>query len=110
MEKNLPFLSSFSVVENGGKFKITSEILSTFGVVVVAVVDDEIFFIVFSSSELNDDVPLLALSDLPRFGLFSGEFSLDGSASDVVFDDCCFLLRYSVIDSYVKNKIIKYLL
>lgn len=59
-----------------------------------------IVLVVFSSSELKGDVSPLALSDLPRSGLLSGELSFDGSASDATPVDCCFLLRYSDIDNY----------
>lgn len=55
-----------------------------------------------SSSELTDEVPLLALSDLSRVPLLSAaEVSLDasGSVRDPP-DDCCLRLRYSDMDNY----------
>lgn len=59
--------------------------------------DNEIFEP--SSSELSDEVPLLALSDLPLAPLLSVVESLDGSGSGGVPDDCCFRLRYSDMDN-----------
>lgn len=53
-----------------------------------------------SSSELSDEVPLLALSDLPLAPPLSVvEASLDGSGSGGVPDDCCLRLRYSDMDN-----------
>lgn len=53
-----------------------------------------------SSSELSEEVPLLALSDLPRAPLLSAvEASFDGSGSGGVPDDCCLRLRYSDMDN-----------
>lgn len=53
-----------------------------------------------SSSELSDDVPLLALSDLPLAPSLSPvDASFEGSGSGGVPDDCCLRLRYSDMDS-----------
>lgn len=53
-----------------------------------------------SSSELSDEVPLLALSDLPLAPPLSPEeASFDGSGSGGVPDDCCFRFRYSDMDN-----------
>jgi len=54
-----------------------------------------------SSSELSEEVPLLALSDLPRAPLLSVvEASVDDSGSvPVPPDDCCLRLRYSDMDN-----------
>lgn len=55
-----------------------------------------------SSSELSDEVPLLALSDLPLTPPRSDNASVDGSGSGSggVPDDCCLRFRYSDIDNY----------
>lgn len=54
-----------------------------------------------SSSELSDEVPLLALSDLPlALPLSAVDASLgDGSGSGGVPDDCCLRFRYSDMDN-----------
>lgn len=52
-----------------------------------------------SSSELRDEVPLLALSDLPRAVTLSEDGSFDDSGSGGVPVDCCFRFLYSDIDS-----------
>lgn len=59
-------------------------------------------FVFPSSSELSDDVPLLALSDLPLAPPRSDRVSLEGSGSGSggVPDDCCLRFRYSDIDNY----------
>lgn len=87
-----PFFSSFS-------FEALEKIVN------VARVDgasSECDALVPSSSELREEVPLLALSDLPRAPLLSAvAASVDDSASvPAPPDDCCFRLRYSDIDSW----------
>lgn len=62
-----------------------------------------------SSSELREEVPLLALSDLPLALSFSVvDTSLDGSGSGGVPTDCCLRLRYSDIDSCEKRSQVWY--
>lgn len=63
-----------------------------------------------SSSELSEEVPLLALSDLPRAPLLSAlEASFDDSGSvPVPPDDCCLRLRYSDMDNWKNTLMLPY--
>lgn len=85
----LPFLSSFSLAALGKSVNALKPVTSR-----------ESDALDPSSSELSEEVPLLALSDLPRAPLLSVvEASFDSSSVPVPPDDCCFRLRYSDIDN-----------
>lgn len=90
----LPFFSSFSVLVKSGN-------------VVRPGKSRECDILQPSSSELSEEVPLLALSDLPRAPLLSAnEVSPDGSDSvKDPPDDCCLRLRYSDIDNYEHSNV-----
>lgn len=86
----LPFFSSFSLEALGKTVNVLRPVNSR-----------ESDALEPSSSELSEEVPLLALSDLPRAPLLSAvEVSFDDSGSvPVPPDDCCFRLRYSDMDN-----------
>lgn len=95
----LPFFSSFSLVALGKSVNALMLVKSR---------ESDAFEP--SSSELNEEVPLLALSDLPRAPLLSVlEASFDDSGSvPVPPDDCCLRLRYSDMDNWKNTLMLPY--
>lgn len=90
MERLLPFFSSFSLAALGNNANEFIPVNSR---------ESDVFEP--SSSELSEEVPLLALSDLPRAPLLSVVEASFGDSGSVPVppDDCCLRLRYSDMDN-----------